>query len=193
MRRYAWIAILLMFLATPCHAAETSATQTVETQVRQLLQILESPAPEKTKKVEIRQLVKGFFDFKIMSQLALSYHWRQISDTQQTRFIDLYEQLLESTYMDRILAYKGEKVNFSNETQLSQNRVQVDSRVASDNGPIVVDYRLIQENGQWKVYDLIIENVSLAQNYRSQFSSILQDKSMDQLLAELQRKIQNKQ
>lgn len=193
MRRYAWIIImlLLLFLAVPCSAATPSATQAVETQVHQLLQILQSHAPDQAKKSDIRQLVKGFFDFDIMSRLALSYHWKEISDAQRARFVDMYQQLLESTYMDRLLAYKGEKVNFPGETTLAEDRVQVDSRVVSDNGPIVVNYRLVLEHGQWRVYDLIIENVSMAQNYRSQFASILQNRSMDQLIAELQQKIQN--
>ncbi|MDA8138158.1 MAG: ABC transporter substrate-binding protein [Desulfobacteraceae bacterium] len=185
--------MLLLLIAAPCSAAQSSATQMVESRVQQLLKIVESQSPEQTKKNDIHQLVNDLFDFNIMSRLALSYHWKQINDAQRSRFVDLYEQLLEATYMDRILAYKGEKVTFGSETPLGKDRVQVNSRVAAENGPIVVDYRLINENGQWKVYDLIIENVSLAQNYRSQFNSILQQgKSMDQVLEELQKKIQIK-
>ncbi|MEJ2041353.1 MAG: ABC transporter substrate-binding protein, partial [Desulfosarcinaceae bacterium] len=113
----------------------------------------------------------------------------KMSPDLQEQFTKLYRDLLEGVYMDRLLSYKGQKINYVRQIQLSDTRAQVDTQVVTPQGQeIPMAYKLVDENGQWRVYDMVIENVSLAQNYRSQFTSFLQNKSFSDLLEQLRQK-----
>jgi phospholipid transport system substrate-binding protein len=90
--------------------------------------------------------------------------------------------------MDRIIAYKDEKVVFGKVTNLSDNTAEVQSEVLRSSKSIPIHYRMILENGEWKVYDVVIEGVSLVQNYRSQFREILANKPPEDLLKMLREK-----
>jgi phospholipid transport system substrate-binding protein len=144
---------------------------------------------EEKKKAEIRSISNSLFDFTELSRFTLGAGWRRFDPQQRKRFVDLYRELLESVYMSRLLEYKDQKVIFKREVNLSDTRREVQTAIVTDNGDIPMNYRMIQKDGVWKVYDVIIENVSLAGNYRSQFRSILSQDTPDQLLSILSKKI----
>jgi len=178
----------------PLQAFATSPLQTVESQVNQLLtvlgdQSLTGPAGEERKKAAIKSISDSLFDFETLSRFALGAGWRNFSPEQQKSFVALYRQLLEGIYMGRLLQYKDEKVVFGKESTLSETRSEVQSYIAAAGGNIPIDYRLVDKNGVWKVYDLVIENASLAKNYRAQFNSILSKNSPDKLLDMLRQKV----
>ena len=91
--------------------------------------------------------------------------------------------------MDRILAYKDEKVEVSREKLFSDTKAEVQSKVVAPSGNIPIVYRMILKKNNWKVYDVIIEGVSLIKNYRTQFNDILAKKSPDELLKTLREKV----
>jgi len=90
--------------------------------------------------------------------------------------------------MDRILEYSNEKVSFDKETMLSDDKAEVQSNIITSSKTIPMDYRMILHNAQWKVYDVIIEGVSLVKNYRSQFKEILARNPPEKLLKLLREK-----
>ena len=186
--------IVISVLWVPAWAGAATPSQTVEDHVNRLLAVLgnkslSGPAGEEQKKTDIRAISDSLFDFSELSRFALGAGWRSLSPDQQKSFVGLYRQLLESIYMGRLLQYKGEKVVLKGESALSDTRSEVRSEVQSADGVIPIDYRLILKDNVWKVYDLVIENVSLAMNYRSQFSSILSSNSPDKLLEMLREKV----
>jgi phospholipid transport system substrate-binding protein len=183
-------------LLWPVCVRAATPLQTVESHVNRLLAVLGDrtlggPAGEEQKKTAIRSISDSLFDFSELSRFALGAGWRKFNPQQQKTFVDLYRQLLESIYMGRLLQYKDEKVVFKKATALSETRWEVQSDIAAAGGDIPIDYRLINENGAWKVYDIIIENASLAKNYRAQFNSILAGNSPDQLLDMLRQKVKD--
>lgn len=193
-------AILAVILATvmslPVIARAASPQQTVETQVNRLLAVLgdkslQGPEGDEKKKEAIRAISDSLFDFNELSRFALGAGWREFSTEQRKSFVTLYRQLLEGIYMGRLLQYKDEKVVFGKATALSETRSEVKSYIAAAGGNIPIDYRLVNEGGTWKVYDLIIENASLARNYREQFNSILSKDSPEKLLSMLRRKVRD--
>ena len=186
--------IVISVLWVPAWAGAATPSQTVEDHVNRLLAVLgnkslSGPAGEEQKKTDIRAISDSLFDFSELSRFALGAGWRSLSPDQQKSFVGLYRQLLESIYMGRLLQYKGEKVVLKGESALSDTRSEVRSEVQSADGVIPIDYRLILKDNVWKVYDLVIENASLALNYRAQFSSILSKNSPDKLLEMLQEKV----
>ncbi|MDH4011415.1 MAG: ABC transporter substrate-binding protein, partial [Desulfobacterales bacterium] len=116
--------------------------------------------------------------------------WKNFSPDQQKEFVTLFEKLLEGIYADRILAYTQEKIEFGKETELKKGRVEVESYIiTTDNKKVPLFYRMTNKSGQWRVYDVVIEGVSMVKNYRGQFRQILSTKKPEDLLQTLRDKV----
>lgn len=141
------------------------------------------------KKKKIRELVGEFFDFNVLSRLTLGRHWKQFKPDQQKEFVALYRTLLENVYIDRIIAYTDEKVVFEKEIMHSKKKAEVTSNIVTSTNQIPINYRMVIRGKEWKVYDVVIEGVSMVSNYRSQFNEILAKQSPDQLLDTLKKRV----
>lgn len=190
------VLFLLFSLLIPMSAHKVygaTATDTMTRTTDAVLKVLNDPElrDEKqleTKKEKLWEIVDTVFDYGLLSQNSLGMTWRQITAEQQIKFSRLYGLLLGKIYMDRILSYGDEKVSIGKEIALAADIAEVQTSIFSKNTEIPIYYRLISLNGEWKVFDVIIEGVSLTKNYRSQFKNFLNGKSMDQLLEVLEKK-----
>ena len=188
-------AVLLVFLsagALPTLAGET-AHGVIARSVDQVLDILKDPtlagdAGREIKREKLWQIVDTVFDAPGLSRYALGRYWKTISPDQRTRFVTLYSLLLGRTYMDRILDYGDEKIVLGQEIALSDTAAEVRTTIFSQGKGIPVYYRLHLSQEQWKIFDVVIEGISLTRNYRSQFNTFLARHSMDKLLAALENK-----
>ena len=138
---------------------------------------------------KLEAMYKQMFDEVELSMRSLGGNWKKLSPAQQQEFIQLYRQILEKAYIDQILSYTNEKIGYSKENMLSNNKAEVQTKVITSSKEIPIFYRVILKDGTWKVYDVVVENVSLVQNYRSQFNSILAKNTPDQLLEILRKKV----
>jgi phospholipid transport system substrate-binding protein len=129
------------------------------------------------------------FDYTELSRRTLGQDWKKLNPAQQNEFTDLYKSLLEDAYADKIINYTDEKVAFSKENQLSEKTFEVQTTILTKKADIPIYYRVIQKDGQWKVYDVVIEGVSLINNYRNQFREILMNKSPEVLIDTLKKKV----
>jgi len=141
------------------------------------------------KKEKIRNLIGEFFDFDVLSRLTLGRYWKKFKPDQQQAFVSLYRTLLENVYMDRILTYAGEKVVFEKEIMHSKKKAEIKSKVITGSNEIPINYRMVIRGKEWKVYDVVIEGVSMVRNYRSQFNEILAKQSPDQLIETLKKRV----
>lgn len=186
-------AAILLLLLLPSAAVAGPALETVKMQTDNVLKVLRDPAlrPESarsTKTAKIRSISEKMFDFTELSKRTLGKNWDTFSPEQQMEFVRLYRSLLEDTYADRILAYTDEKIVFTKEVPLTEKTLEVQSTVLRKSGEIPIYYRVILKSGSWRVYDVIIEGVSLISNYRSQFKEILINKAPESLLETLRKK-----
>ena len=186
--------IVILSLFVPVFAYAGAALETVKGHVDRVLEVLRDPAlksesAKKIKKDRIRAISVKMFDFPELSRRTLARSWERFNPDQQKEFIELYRSLLEDAYADKILLYTDEKIVFSKEVQLSEKTVEVQSTVIRKTGEIPIYYRVILKDGVWKVYDVVIEGVSLISNYRSQFREILSNKPPESLLDTLRKKV----
>ena len=152
---------------------------------------LKKPANEKKRRAEIRKVVGERFDFEEMAKRSLGIYWRQRTEDQKREFVSLYRDLLQRTYIRKIEGYTDEKIAYTGE-KIDGNYGVVNTKVITrKNLEIPIDYRVLNENGQWMVYDVVIEGVSLINNYRSQFSTIIHQKSYEELVKKLRSKEQS--
>jgi phospholipid transport system substrate-binding protein len=140
---------------------------------------------------EILKIVYTYFDFAEMSKSSLGPHWKAQTPVKQQEFVKLFEQLLFNTYLDRVDTYtcSNEKVLYDNEMVEGGSAV-VKTRVTGyKEKDVAIDYRLRLKDGEWKVYDVVVEGISLVNNYRQQFNAILAKESFDGLLKRMQEKL----
>ena len=168
------------------------ATQTLATSVDRILVLLSDPAykNEATRPGLRHQLIttiETIFDTKELSRRALGAQWSKFSPDQQARFVTAFGTLLQNTYLDKIESYTDEKVHYLGEQSLGDGKAEVATKVTGHGKEIPVTYRLINRDG-WKVYDVVIEGVSMVQNYRSQFGQILMNESPDALIQKIAAK-----
>ena len=167
---------------------------TVKTQVMGVIDILRDPslkgeAGKKVKRERVRAASDKMFDFTELSKRTLGQNWNKLSTEQRKDFVDLYKNLLSDTYEERIMAYSDEKVNFTKEVPLTEKTVEVQSAVVTKTAETPIFYRMIKkETGEWRVYDVVIEGVSLVSNYRTQFREIMANNPPEALLDALRKK-----
>jgi phospholipid transport system substrate-binding protein len=183
----------MFFLSTlPVYAG--APLDTVQTNLNKVLDVLRDPKlkPESAKEIKkekLDALYEQMFDEVELSMRVLGGNWKKLNPAQQQEFIQLYRQVLEKSYIDKILSYTNEKIVFSKDNMLSDNQAEVQTKIITSSKEIPIFYRVILKDGTWKVYDVVVENVSLVQNYRSQFNSILAKNTPDQLLEILRKKV----
>ncbi len=187
------IGVLVVLNLSPVSASAVSPLETIKPQVDRALEVLRDPAlkaesAKAAKEKKIWEILDNVFDYAELSKRTLAQNWKKLSPDQQKEFISLFGKLLGTVYMDRIIAYKDEKVVFGKTTNLSDKAAEVQSEVIQPSKSIPIHYRMILVNGEWKVYDVVIEGVSLVQNYRTQFREILMNKTPEDLLKTLREK-----
>jgi phospholipid transport system substrate-binding protein len=190
----AMILIVAVLIVMPFQAYGASAKETVETGVNKVLKTLSDPTfkakPRDVKITEIGNIIGEVFDFTELSKRTLGREWKKMNATQQKEFVELFRELLQGVYADRLLAYTDQKIVFDKEKELKKGRFEVQSNIVlSDGRKVPIFYRLTNKSGQWRVYDLIIEGVSLVKNYRTQFREIIAKDSTEKLLQILRDKV----
>jgi phospholipid transport system substrate-binding protein len=187
------IACLLVGLSSQTPAiAQTSALATVQQFVSQALDVMaDKQAPVAQKQQQLRQLIEPRFDFREMSKQSLGPHWRGLSPEQQATFTQTFKAFIENAYLDKIGNYRGQKVNFLKQSSLGEGYQQVFTSIVQQGAqPIPVNYLMEQKDGQWKVYDVTVDNISIIANYRNQFNRIMNEQGYDKLIASLKSKEQ---
>jgi phospholipid transport system substrate-binding protein len=188
------ILIVAVFIAMPFQAYAATAKETVESGVNKVLKTLGDPTfkakPKDVKIKEIGDIIGEVFDFTELSKRTLGREWKKMKAEQQKEFVELFRELLQGVYADRLLAYTDQKIVFDKEIELKKGRAEVQSNIVlSDGKKVPIYYRLTNKSGQWKTYDLIIEGVSLVKNYRTQFREIIAKDSPDKLIEILRDKV----
>lgn len=195
-KRTTTLAGLMLFLflaAMPGPASAGAPTEQVQSTVDHILGILKNPrlkgdAAKKERREQLREAIFARFDFPEMSKRSLGTQWRKLSPNDQEEFVKLFTDLLERTYVNQIEAYKDEKVMFLKET-LDNNFAEVQSRVVSGKGEeFSLNYRAHRVGTEWKVYDVVVENISVINNYRAQFNRILVNQSYEELVRRMKDK-----
>ncbi len=143
------------------------------------------------RKDEILAIVSEYFGFEEMAKKALGRQWKEQTDEKRLEFARLFKQLLFNTYINRLENYACSNVQvFYDSEKLDGDYALVKTHFVYQGGNnISIEYRLSRGEGQWKVYDVVVEGISFVDNYRGQFSSILTNQSFDSLLRKLHEKV----
>jgi len=188
--RKRWLAFLVgvsyLFVALPLNAGAPS-DQTRAT-IEKVLAILKDSNVKAERLDRLRKAINPSFDYAEMAKRALGSHWQRRSPAEQQEFVKLFTDLVETFYVGTIESYNGEKVVLANEKQ-DKDFAEVNTKIVTNKGEeYAIDYKLHQSSGSWKIYDAVIENVSLINNYRSQFNRVIGKSSYEELLSKMRAK-----
>jgi phospholipid transport system substrate-binding protein len=191
-----WLAglMLLILLMVPFSAFAGVPLDTVKANVNGVLDVLRDPklqgeSGKKVKAQRIAAAAEKLFDFVELSKRTLGLNWNKFTPDQRKEFVELFKTILKDAYVEKITAYTNEQVNFTKEVPLSEDTVEVQSGVVTKGGETPIYYRVMKKENEWKVYDVVIEGVSLISNYRTQFREILGNNPPEKLLETLRKKV----
>lgn len=198
-----WITALLVMGLVIGHANASAGSptpmQTVKERIDQIITILNDPqyhpaGQKEAQRGKIWEVSKSMFDFTEISRRTVGPKWNSFSDPEKSRFTDVFAQFLGNTYIDKVQGeYHNEQVIYLQEI-VKEPQALVRTQLKRESTVLPIDYRMKQAEGQWKIYDILVENgVSIVQNYRVQFQSILQKESPAQLIARLEEKLKEQQ
>ena len=193
-KRNFFVFLALLFLA-PGAAAETLDAASAQRQVRETIDKLKDIVSTNKDRLspqeiddQIRDILLPVFDFEAMSKSSLGTNWKKASAAQQQDFVSVFSQLLCSSYLSKIRKSLESSVVSYLPAQVNDDRVVVRTKVKAEGETISIDYRAYQKDEKWRVYDVVIENVGLVSNYRSEFNSMLEKESFDSVLAKLRER-----
>lgn len=182
----------LLFMAAP--AWSESPTAPIRAGVDQAVRILSDPglqgdARKGERRKLLRQAIFPHFDFREMAKRSLGAHWRRRTPEEQAEFVTIFTDLLERAYTGRIESYNHEKFVYLAE-KIDGNYAEVQSEIETSKGEkFKLDYKLHQVADKWKIYDVLVEDISLVNNYRSQFNRVINNSSYQELVSRMKRKM----
>ncbi len=183
--------LFLSVLSTNVYAGEPAnlIKQTVD-KIIDILKDKELKKPEKTKerRAAIRKVVGERFDFEEMAKRSLALHWKKRTPEERKEFVPLFSDLLERSYIRKIEKYTDEKFLYTGEKIDGDYAVVNTKIITKGNVETPIEYRLLNKNGKWEVYDVVIEGVSLINNYRNQFNKIIRSNSYEELVKRMKNK-----
>jgi phospholipid transport system substrate-binding protein len=189
---------LAFFMLTvfPAAALSMEPMATIKAPIDAVIAILNDPqykvaGTKSVQRDEIWNNIKPMFDFDEIAKRAVARHWSDFNDAEKTAFSDVFAQFLGNTYIDKIQGeYHNEQIVYLGQDFYADTYAEVKTQIVRETLKIPVNYRMLKGgDGQWKVYDIIVEGVSLVKNYRTQFASILSKDKPAQLIQQLNDKL----
>ncbi len=186
------ICISLLWIGSR-EAVAGEATDQIKETVDAVLDVLNNkelkkPQNKALRETKITDIVKKRFDFEEMAKRSLALNWNKRTPEERKEFVSLFQDLLQNTYVRKIERYENEKVIYLDEKIAGQYAAVRTKIVKAQEAEIPVEYRIFKKADKWEVYDIIIEGVSLVNNYRSQFSQIIKSSSYEDLVKRLRNK-----
>lgn len=188
--------LILLFFKSHFAFALLSPKEQIKNTVDNVINILKDPKYKGKDKAQkrrdaLRAEIGKAFDFEEMSKRSLGIYWKDITLQEKKEFVEIYKDLLERSYSGKIESYTDEKVIYYDEKIDNNKYAEVRTKIiTTDKKEIPIDYRLYFNGKEWKVYDVVIEGVSLVSNYRSQFNKIIRNHSYQELVKRMKSKQQ---
>ncbi len=169
-----------------------SATEAVRATINEVIRILSDESLKaadrlKDRRAQLEAVIGRRFDYEEMSKRTLAAQWKKLGEAERTEFVELFKAFLSNVYGDKIEGYSGEQVEYLKE-RLEAPYAEVATRIVSDKLVLPMEYRLLLKTGEWRVYDVIADGISLVKNYRSQFEKVIREESYAALVEKLRKK-----
>lgn len=186
------LGLLTFGLSSPLLAETGSPTEAMKETIEEVLKVLGDEslkAPERAQERlnALEKIIEKRFDYKEIGKRTLGRHWQKLNEAEREEFVSLFQRFLSKTYAGNVDGYSGEQVEYLKERKKG-DFAEVQTTVLSKKVAISLYYRLLKRLNTWRVYDVVIDGVSLVKNFRSQFGRIIKAESVEGLLEKLRSK-----
>jgi phospholipid transport system substrate-binding protein len=190
-----WITLIALVVWTAPLSAAAEPLDSLKGPIDEVMRILNDPQYKDPnlkgqQRDAIWSKVRDMFDFEEISQRTVARNWNKFSAQEKKEFTDVFSDFLGNTYMDKIQGeYHNEKIQYGSQEVVEGTRALVKTNILRESLAIPVDYKMKLDGSNWKIYDVMVEGVSLVKNYRTQFASILRKETPAQLIERLKKKL----
>jgi len=196
MKKIACLLLVLLLLSQTAVAdVESEAAKLLKKSVDKIFTVLsDKELSIDQKKSKVIEITSPVFGFSLMAKLSLGKeHWSQFNAKQRTEFIDLFTDLFENFYIDKLDFFSNETVVFQPATIVKQNKVLIQTALISKGTQYSMLYKMFKTKNGWRIYDFEIEGVSILRSYRSQYHHFLKKGGIEGLLAKMREIKENKE
>lgn len=185
------VLLLLGLAIPPAHAGQIRDLMKVKEKV--VRNVLSKPTTKDTpahtaKEIELRTTINELFDFEELGMRALELHWDGLEEVQRKDFIATLQSLIEKNYLLKVTSSTSYKIQWGPETT-EEDYTLIIFRISSGKYKATIQFKVLQKNGAPVIFDMLIDEVSLLENYRSQFNRIIRKKGFDQLMEKMKRRL----
>ena len=191
------LVVVMLFvaqLARPVSAAASAPRERISGIMAAAQEVFRDPAlqgadraPQRRERV--RSIIADAFDFPSMARESLGPQWNKLTPSQQEDFVPLFGELFKVSYSNLVLKFLGEREAVFGEEVVRSDRALVRTTLRDRQGDdLPVDYKLVEDAGHWRVHDVVVDGVSLAGNYRGQFSRVIETSSYAALRERIEAK-----
>ena len=186
------IAVLIVLAGGVAPMAAETATEAIKSTIKQVFGILsdkelKTPVGVEARRQQLEAVIGNRLAYDEMAKRSLGSQWKQLNDEERQEFVQLFSQLLRDTFASRFAQYSDEPVEFLQE-KLEGPYAEVRTRLTGSKVTTAVDYRLLHRAGDWRVYDIVVDEISLVHSYRGQFTPIIRKFSYAELVEKLRQK-----
>ena len=183
---------LLILSHTVAADDKTTAENALKSKLNAAIAVLQKEDVDpQVKTKEIEEIMAPMFDFSLMTKLTLGRnYWPKLNNGDRQRFIKLFTQVFKTSYLQKLIRYTDEKIIFEAPIQIKE-KVQIPTHLVSKDQKTSILYKLYESQNKWKIYDIEIQGVSIIRSYRSQFIPILQNGTIEDLMQELEKSVNN--
>jgi phospholipid transport system substrate-binding protein len=183
---------LLLFSQSVAADGKSEVEELLKNNLDAVFTVLQKKGLEQqAKNKEIVEIVTPMFDFELMARLSLGKkHWPGLSRDKKEKFTELFIQRLKASYLMNFTLYTDEKIFYEPSVQVKK-KIHAPTYLVSKDKKISILYKFYKAGNDWKIYDFEIQGVSIIRSYRSQFSRILENGTVDDLLLKLENPADN--
>ncbi|GJL78276.1 MAG: toluene tolerance protein [Nitrospinaceae bacterium] len=184
----ATVALFVFSAPQAIMAGETQVTKDLKQTIDQVIEIVNDEKLKQDPKARrelLRDTINERFNYNQMAVRALAENWNPRTPEERKEFTEMFQKLLERSYAKKIETFGSGKVDYKDEV-IKGKYAMVKTTVEQRGKSVSLDYKLIQENGEWKVYDFVVKGVSVIRNYRNQFSKTLKNQSFSELMKKME-------
>lgn len=186
--RYFTVALAFMLVLQVPRAEAGAPTDQLKRHVDEVIGVLDDASTKSQparRRAAVRKVAEDIFDYPETARRALGPHWSARTPEEQREFVAIFADLLDHAYLSKIDVYQGEKVQYTGETVDGDQATVKTTLVTPKGTSIPIDYRMHRVSDRWRVYDVVIQGVSLVANYRTQFNRIVRSESYQALVQKL--------
>lgn len=167
--------------------------QLIEDKNKAIHEVIQASPDDAALRPKIVDLMETFVDYGELARLTIKDQWEALAPEQRTEFVDAFKRLIHRTYTRRFKANQAFRVDFAGEPVMREGKAQVKTTIHSGKTTADVYYSMFKPDGKddWWVYDLVIDDVSLMRNYRTQFTRVIKKDGFDKLLERIRAKAES--